>query len=481
MVQSDLAKLITSEINDHNNNASPFENGHASTSERASANGGTDAKSAKYTSSLQEAFKIYKLDREKVQQDRRRRGLISIGEKDKTSLAFKLKVVGLVGCWYTLSTTLTVFNKAVYGAEHGKFPAPLLVTGSGMLLQFFLCRIYFLAHHLVVERESLRQAYLHSNPNAHTEEGGDLSWIVWGKRFAPVSFMTGLDYGASNLSFVYITLSFYTMCKSSSPLFLLLFAFLLRLEQPSFKLTGVMGVIMTGVMMSVFGEVKFNGMGFFLVMLAAFLSGWRWGYVQLLLQKGSWFGKGRNLQNSVITLYNMTPLMSGIVLFFSMVVERPWQLLGKSAYFSSAGDLMLTTGFIVFSGTITFLMVLAEFVLVAETSAVTFTVAGSLKELLTVFAGVVLFGDKISAVNGCGLGILIIGVFLYNRYKLQKLRREQGAPGGQLAGGKEMEMESLDNLEDQTLLKRGNLPSSGDAVFSLYGDSEDEDEAANGN
>ena len=142
---------------------------------------------------------------------------------------------------------------------------------------------------------------------------------------------------------------------------------------------------------------------------------------------------------------------------------------------------MLTTGFIVFSGTIAFLMVLAEFVLVAETSAVTFTVAGSLKELLTVFAGVVLFGDKISAVNGCGLGILIIGVFLYNRYKLQKLRREQGAPGGQLAGGKEMEMESLDNLEDQTLLKRGNLPSSGDAVFSLYGDSEDEDEAANGN
>ena len=80
------------------------------------------------------------------------------------------------------------------------------------------------------------------------------------------------------------------MCKSSSPLFLLIFAFLLRLEQPSFQLTGIMGIIMTGVMMSVFGEVKFNAFGFFLVMLAAFLSGWRWGYVQLLLQKGSWFG-----------------------------------------------------------------------------------------------------------------------------------------------------------------------------------------------
>ena len=325
-----------------------------------------DARAHRSASRIQKAFKRYKLDREKVRRNREERGFIG---EDKTSWSFTVKVVGLVLTWYTLSTALTVFNKVIYGAEHGKFPAPLLVTGSGMLLQFFLCRVFFIGYHLFVHKRTFGDAFRSSNPNMNTEEDAETSWLIWGKRYAPVSFMTGLDYGASNLSFVYITVSFYTMCKSSSPLFLLLFAFLLRLEQPSFQLTGIMGVIMSGVMMSVFGEVKFHAFGFFLVMLAAFLSGWRWGYVQLLLQKGSWFGKGKSLKNSVITLYNMTPLMSGIVLFFSFIIERPWTLIGKSAYFSSFGDFMLTSGFILFSGTVAFVMVLAEFVLVGETSA----------------------------------------------------------------------------------------------------------------
>merc|ERR1711985_148743 len=114
---------------------------------------------------------------------------------------------------------------------------------------------------------------------------------------------------------------------------------------------------------------------------------------------------------------------------------------------------MLTSGFILFSGTVAFVMVLAEFVLVGETSAVTFTVAGSLKELLTVFAGVVIFGDKISAVNGAGLGILIIGVVLYNRYKLKKLKEQKSDTT------KELELQNLDDLEDQNLLDESVQPS----------------------
>ena len=47
----------------------------------------------------------------------------------------------------------------------------------------------------------------------------------------PNGVSTGLDIGFSNLSYQTITLSFYTMCKSTTPMFLLLFAFLLGLER----------------------------------------------------------------------------------------------------------------------------------------------------------------------------------------------------------------------------------------------------------
>jgi solute carrier family 35 protein C2 len=40
----------------------------------------------------------------------------------------------------------------------------------------------------------------------------------------PNGVATGLDIGFSNYSLVFITISFYVMCKSTTPLFLLVFA-----------------------------------------------------------------------------------------------------------------------------------------------------------------------------------------------------------------------------------------------------------------
>lgn len=40
----------------------------------------------------------------------------------------------------------------------------------------------------------------------------------------PNGVATGLDIGFSNYSLVFITISFYVMCKSTTPLFLLAFA-----------------------------------------------------------------------------------------------------------------------------------------------------------------------------------------------------------------------------------------------------------------
>ena len=69
------------------------------------------------------------------------------------------------------------------------------------------------------------------------------------------------------------------------------------------------------------------------------------------------------------------------------------------------------------------------------------------------------FGDEISVVNGTGLGILMLGVFLYNRYKISRLKQQQ-AEGGP-AATKEIE---LNDLEDSRLL---TTPVSTDAVFTL--------------
>ena len=47
----------------------------------------------------------------------------------------------------------------------------------------------------------------------------------------PNGTATGLDIGLSNFSLSLITLSFYTMCKSTTPVFLLFFCFAWGLER----------------------------------------------------------------------------------------------------------------------------------------------------------------------------------------------------------------------------------------------------------
>jgi hypothetical protein len=53
--------------------------------------------------------------------------------------------------------------------------------------------------------------------------------MLW-RAVLPNGAVTGLDIGFSNASLVHITMSFYTMCKSTTPIFLLAFAFMWGLE-----------------------------------------------------------------------------------------------------------------------------------------------------------------------------------------------------------------------------------------------------------
>lgn len=96
----------------------------------------------------------------------------------------------------------------------------------------------------------------------------------------PCALATSLDIGLSNLSLKTITLSFYSMCnsktchighevltfiqamcKSSTLAFVLVFAFLFRLEKPSIKLICIILIIIVGVLLMVSDETEFELVG----------------------------------------------------------------------------------------------------------------------------------------------------------------------------------------------------------------------------
>uniref|UniRef100_A0A7C9CYW8 Sugar phosphate transporter domain-containing protein n=1 Tax=Opuntia streptacantha TaxID=393608 RepID=A0A7C9CYW8_OPUST len=158
---------------------------------------------------------------------------VSVGDsKSEVSAANVLKTLFFILVWYTFSLFLTLYNKSLLGDDMGRFPAPLLMNtihfGMQAVLSKAITWIWWERFHKDVH----------------------VTWRDYVSKVVPTALATALDINLSNASLVFISVTFATMCKSASPIFLLLFAFALRLESPSLKLFGIILVISVGILLT---------------------------------------------------------------------------------------------------------------------------------------------------------------------------------------------------------------------------------------
>ncbi|KAG0237627.1 Triose-phosphate Transporter [Actinomortierella wolfii] len=303
--------------------------------------------------------------------------------------------------WYGCSTSLSFYNKWLFSGTHYNFRFPLFTTSLHMVAQFTLSSLTLFAIPSLRPRKA-------PSPK-------DL-----GTKIMPCAVASGLDIGLSNSSLKTITLAFYTMCKSSSLAFVLMFAFLFKLEKPTWKLAFVIGVISVGLFMMVMSEVDFVLIGFIQVMLASFFGGLRWALTQLLLEKSE-ANKQGSLANPISTIFFLSPIMGVCLLILSGIVEG-YGAIFSSDFFSSFWRGLGTLGLLLFGGVIAFLMVLAEFNLIARTSVVSLSVLGIVKEVATILISAMVFHDQLTLVNILGLFVTLAGIGFYHYMKLREMK-----------------------------------------------------------
>ncbi|CAL9099567.1 unnamed protein product [Musa textilis] len=272
-----------------------------------------------------------------------------------------LKTLFYILVWYTFSTCLTLYNKTLLGHKLGKFPAPLLMNAFHFTLQAVLSKIVGCIQ------------------SRGADVGITMTWKDYFIRVVPTALGTALDINLSNASLVFISVTFATMCKSASPVFLLLFAFAFRLETPSYKLLGIILIISFGVLLT-------------------------------------------GLKNPITLMSYVTPTMAVATLLLSLVMD-PWHHLDTNAYFDSPWHVMLSCLLMLTGGALAFFMVLTEYILVSATSAVTVSIAGVVKEAVTIMVAVFYFHDQFTLLKGIGLLIIITGVSLFNCYKYESLKK----------------------------------------------------------
>jgi len=290
----------------------------------------------------------------------------------------------------------------------------------------------------------------------------------------PCGFVTALDVGLSNLSLVRITITFFTMIKSSSPIWVILSAFLFGLEKITCSLLTVGGLIVIGELLTAFGEVDFDLIGFFLCLTAAVCSGIRWTLVQFKLNTLE-----PPLKGSVGVMRVLSPAMFVFMVILSVSIERPWTKLGPEHgdYFSTFENGLKTISLGLTGAVIAIAMVLCEFWLILKSNAIVLMIGGVIKELITILVGVTIFGDDLNLINITGIVVVFLGVFLY-KATLHLNREEKGASEDSISHPNFQRIHSDDLYEDEppsTSLYGGKRKKNSDPDLALKFTIEDED------
>ncbi|SCW02759.1 LAFE_0F13652g1_1 [Lachancea fermentati] len=323
-------------------------------------------------------------------------------------------IILFIAGWYFCSITLSLYNKWMFDPSKGlSVPYPLMVTTFHQLLLWIISGIY------LKSTASPRQEH-------STQE-----WKFYFKYIVPTALATAGDIGLGNVSFKFIALTIYTIVKSSSIAFVLLFGCLLHLEKFQWKLMAVVVVMFGGVVMMAYKPDSITSqqpdhtvLGVFLVLGSSCLSGLRWVYTQIILQKG--VGPDASVKRSPIeTIHQFSPIM-GVALFAAaLIVEKPFPAIFKTSLFTwhdkiSALSILRGFGLLVIPGIQVFLMTICELGILQRAQVLTLSIAGIVKELLTIVVSMIVLHERLSGIyNWAGMCIILLDVCYYNflRYK----------------------------------------------------------------
>lgn len=184
-----------------------------------------------------------------------------------------------------------------------------------------------------------------------------------------------------------------------------------------------------GVIMMVAGETAFNALGFILVILAAFFSGFRWALTQILLLKNP------ATSNPFSSIFFLAPVMFLSLAIIAFPVEGIVPLGNGLRTLVEAKGVFLGICILIFPGILAFLMTASEFALLQRTSVVTLSICGIFKEVVTISAAGIVFHDPLTPINVSGLLVTIGSIAAYNYIKITKMRKDarkevEGSPKG---------------------------------------------------
>uniref|UniRef100_A0A1I8P7A5 Sugar phosphate transporter domain-containing protein n=1 Tax=Stomoxys calcitrans TaxID=35570 RepID=A0A1I8P7A5_STOCA len=248
-----------------------------------------------------------------------------------------------------------------------------------------------------------------------------LDWRVSVRKMAPTGLASGIDIGFSNWGLELVPISLYTMTKSSTIVFILIFAIMLGLEKKSWSLVFIVSLIALGLFMFTYKSTQFHTLGFIFILVASLSGGVRWSLAQFLMQKSK-----LGLHNPIDMIYHMQPWMILAILPFVLVFEGKLFLavLDKWDEYST-NDIYMVILKITFGAVMAFCMEISEFMVLAKTSSLTLSIAGIFKDIFQLALAVEYNGDQLTLINSLGLVVCLAGICCHIVHKYSSLTKNE--------------------------------------------------------
>ncbi|EWZ93363.1 hypothetical protein FOWG_06144 [Fusarium oxysporum f. sp. lycopersici MN25] len=283
--------------------------------------------------------------------------------------------------WIFFSNTTILFNKWLI--DTAGFRYPIILTTWHLVFATIATQLLARTTTLLDSRHSLpitRRLYI--------------------RTILPIGVLYSASLVFSNIVYLYLSVAFIQMLKSTGPVCTLVASWVWGVAQPDSKTFGNIMLIVAGVAISSFGEIEFSWWGFIFQMCGTIAEAVRVVMIQVMLS-----AEGLRM-DPLVGLYYYAPvctLMNMVVVLFSEGPRFKWEDAAQAGY-----GVLLANACLAF-----FLNVISVF-LIGKTSGLVMTLSGILKSILLVAASVVLWGTHISLTQTLGYAVALMGLVLYS-------------------------------------------------------------------
>ncbi|KAF9253241.1 hypothetical protein LCP9604111_767 [Penicillium roqueforti] len=285
-----------------------------------------------------------------------------------------------IALWIALSSSVILFNKWVLASA--KFNFPLFLTTWHMVFATAMTQILARFTTVLDSRHKVPM-----NPATYT------------RAIVPIGIMFSLSLICGNLAYLYLSVSFIQMLKATNAVATLLATWAFGIAPTNLKTLGNVALIVVGVVIASFGEIKFEMVGFLIQIAGIVFEALRLVMVQRLLSSAEF------KMDPLVSLYYYAPacaITNGVVTLFA---EAPRLTMG---------DIYgLGIGTLIANALVAFLLNASVVLLIGKTSAVVLTMAGILKDILLVGASMFIFRDPVTAQQFFGYSIALAGLVYY--------------------------------------------------------------------